>query len=246
MHPFLDQDQILVDLSESLLYVYENTLFYYILIQILLVTQLFTGIFGHKPTAGIVSLSGHFPYSSDKNFLDYLVVGPMCRYAKDLYPLLQIMSGDNAKKLKLDEPILTKNIKIYYRENAGESLSFIPVDAEIQHSMKRALEHFKSNGLVVERANSIDLTDSFEMGLSLLMGIKEIPDLLGYQKDNKLRDHALTEMAKCFIGRSQYTFSSLVVAHMNESRGMIPENKIAKYTEESKELRKKFIVRIFW
>lgn len=153
------------------------------------------------------------------------------------------MSGDNAKKLRLDEPVLTKDIKIYYREDAGDSLSFIPVDAEIQHSMKRALEHFNSNGLSVKRASNIDLSDSFEMGVSLLMGIKEMPDLLGYQKDNKLRDHALTELAKCLIGRSQYTFSSLVMAYMNESRAMIPEHKIAKYTEESKELRQQFIVR---
>lgn len=170
----------------------------------------------------------------------------MCRYAKDLYPLLQIMSGDNAKKLKLDEPIQTKDIKIYYRENTSDSISFIPVDAEIQHSMKRALEHFKSNGLFVERANSIDLTDSFEMGVSLLMGVKELPDLLGNQKDNNLRVHPLTEMAKCLVGRSQYTFASLVVAQMNDSRGMISESRIAKYTEEAKELRKQFIVSGFY
>lgn len=167
----------------------------------------------------------------------------MCRYAKDLYPLLQIMSGDNAKKLKLDEPILTKDIKIYYREDVGDSLSFMSVDVEIQHSMKRALNHFNLNGLSVKRATSINLSDSFEIGVSLLMGIKEMPDLLGYQKDNKLRDHALTEMVKCLIGRSQYTFSSLVVAYLNESRGIISEHKIAQYTEESKEIRQQFIVR---
>lgn len=166
----------------------------------------------------------------------------MCRYAKDLYPLLQIMSGDNAKKLRLDEPVLTKDIKIYYREDAGEALSFVPVDTDIQLSMKRALDHFKSNGLFVKRATHLNLSDSFEIGVSLLLGIKEMPDLLGYRKDNKLRDHAVTEMAKTLIGRSQYTFSSLVMAYMNDSRAMMPEHKIEKYTEESKEIRQQFIV----
>uniref|UniRef100_A0A336LYA9 CSON005017 protein n=1 Tax=Culicoides sonorensis TaxID=179676 RepID=A0A336LYA9_CULSO len=205
------------------------------------IPSLFTGIFGHKPTAGVVSLNGHFPYSSDKNFLNYLVVGPMCRYAKDLYPLLQIMSGDNASKLRLDEPILTKDIKIYYREDVGDSISFMSIDTDIQHAMKRALDHFNSNGLTIKRATSLNLADSFEIGISLLLGIKEMPDLLGYRKDNKLRDSALLEMAKCIVGKSQYTFSSLTMAYINDSRAMMPEHKIAKYTEEAEDLRKEFI-----
>lgn len=75
------------------------------------VPSLFTGIFGHKPTAGVVSLKGHFPNSNDKNFQTYLVVGPMARYAKDLMPLLHIMTDKNPK-LRLEEPFHTKDIKV--------------------------------------------------------------------------------------------------------------------------------------
>lgn len=73
---------------------------------------MFNGIFGHKPTGGLLSLVGHFPNSKDECFLNYLVVGPMCRYAKDLPTLLHIMAGKNAEKLRLNEELNTKDIKV--------------------------------------------------------------------------------------------------------------------------------------
>lgn len=76
------------------------------------VPAMFNGIFGHKPTSGIVSLNGHFPNSSNEYFQKYLVIGPMARYARDLPTLLHIMAGENAFKLKLDEPLYTKDIQV--------------------------------------------------------------------------------------------------------------------------------------
>lgn len=80
------------------------------------VPALFNGIFGHKPTGGLLSVINHFPYSTDEAFSNYLVVGPMCRYAKDLPTLLHIMAGKKADKLRLNEPLYTKDIKVikYY------------------------------------------------------------------------------------------------------------------------------------
>lgn len=77
------------------------------------VPALFNGIFGHKPTGGLLSVKGHFPYSSDECFSNYLVVGPMCRYATDLPTLLHIMAGSKADKLRLNEPLFTKDIKVH-------------------------------------------------------------------------------------------------------------------------------------
>lgn len=73
---------------------------------------MFNGIFGHKPTGGLISIDGHFPSSTDKYFSEYLVLGPMCRYAKDLPTLMHIMAGPNADKLRLTEQLLTKHIKV--------------------------------------------------------------------------------------------------------------------------------------
>lgn len=76
------------------------------------VPSLFNGIFGHKPTGGLLSIINHFPFSADPCFSNYLVVGPMCRYAKDLPTLLHIMAGKKADKLRLNEPLYTKDVKV--------------------------------------------------------------------------------------------------------------------------------------
>lgn len=76
------------------------------------VPALFNGIFGHKPTAHALSIEGHFPTSSDPFLAEVLTVGPMCRYARDLPLLLQIMAGANASKLRLNEPLSTRDIKV--------------------------------------------------------------------------------------------------------------------------------------
>lgn len=75
------------------------------------IPAMFNGIFGHKPTDGLISVNGHFPSSKD-NFRNCLVLGPMCRYAKDLPTLVHLMAGENASKLRLDEPLRTVDIKV--------------------------------------------------------------------------------------------------------------------------------------
>jgi fatty acid amide hydrolase 2 len=52
-----------------------------------------------------VSIDGHFPYATDTKFQNYLVVGPVARYAEDLKPMLSVMAGDKASKLKLHDKV---------------------------------------------------------------------------------------------------------------------------------------------
>lgn len=75
--------------------------------------SLFCGVFGHKPTGGLISVKGHYPYSTkEEDFPYYLQMGPITRFAKDLPLLLQVMAGENAKKLKLTEEIDFQKLKV--------------------------------------------------------------------------------------------------------------------------------------
>lgn len=120
------------------------------------VPAMFNGVFGHKPTAGVISLDGHFPNSPEKGFNQYLTVGPICRYAKDLPTLMHVMAGaENAPKLRLDEPCATKDIRIFYMEDAGFSLVDVPAQAEIKVYMRQAVHHFKRNGLITKQVSCL-------------------------------------------------------------------------------------------
>lgn len=72
----------------------------------------FNGIFGHKPTGGIIANRGHFPDSNDPNCAEYLQMGPMTRFGRDLGLLMQLLVGENDEKLKLLTPVNTKQVKV--------------------------------------------------------------------------------------------------------------------------------------
>ncbi|XP_070493635.1 fatty-acid amide hydrolase 2-B-like [Chironomus tepperi] len=213
----------------------------------------FVGIFGHKPTPGIISIDGHFPTSVDKNFLKFLTIGPMCRYAKDLPTLTYLMSNENSRtQLRLDQPIHTKDIDIYYLTSASEySLSLWNVDELIQRRMLEAVSHFKSNGLNVKRLNSsnnnhhqhgdfIDMNDSLEISICSLCDVEDIPDLLSNNKTSPRKD-LWNEFIKSMFGLSEYTFAALHFYVLHATNGFIPKSRKEHYIKKGKVLREKLI-----
>ena len=57
----------------------------------------FNGVFGHKPSGGLVPGTGQFPFPSTPASCRYLSTGPLCRKAEDLYMLLKILAGPDGK-----------------------------------------------------------------------------------------------------------------------------------------------------
>ena len=64
----------------------------------------FCGIFGHKPTTGIVSNYEQQPVA-ETVLQTFLVTGPMSRFCSDLMPMYRVLAADNASKLKLDDKV---------------------------------------------------------------------------------------------------------------------------------------------
>jgi fatty acid amide hydrolase 2 len=77
----------------------------------------FNGVFGHKPTGGIVPSTGQHPLSPYR----FLGTGPITRFAKDLLPLMEVLSGDDGidpackGSIPLQRSLQTKwsNITVY-------------------------------------------------------------------------------------------------------------------------------------
>lgn len=58
------------------------------------VPALFCGVFGHKPSAGLVPNAGHWPPAS-KASDPLFAIGPLTRRAEDLMPLLRLLAGES-------------------------------------------------------------------------------------------------------------------------------------------------------
>lgn len=96
----------------------------------------FCGIFGHKPSHGLVPLRGHSPPGLDGGPIALAVVGPLARSAADLDLALGVIAGpepDEAKGYRLDLPpprhtdLADYRVLIVDRHPAG-----VPTDDEIR------------------------------------------------------------------------------------------------------------------
>lgn len=72
----------------------------------------FNGIFGHKPSTGTVSSEGQYPSAQSKEQDRLLAIGPMCRYAQDLLPILKVLTNENRGVLRLDDKVDISKIKV--------------------------------------------------------------------------------------------------------------------------------------
>jgi len=79
----------------------------------------------------------------EKDYPDTMcTVGPLCRKAEDLTPFLKVLIGPNVTKLKLDEPVNLKNLKVFYQESSGD-LRASKVNNIMRATLMKAVQHFK-------------------------------------------------------------------------------------------------------
>ncbi|KAG8196358.1 hypothetical protein JTE90_009577 [Oedothorax gibbosus] len=180
----------------------------------------FCGIYGHKPSRGIVSNWGAFPWChltpdrrDTRPTKDFVSTGPMCRYATDLPHLLKVLS-DNDSRLKLDEKVDFKKVKVYYIKEIPGILQGATRD--IKNSIVKAAKHFEETYNTKTIPIFFDeLSDAFEIWLSKFTQV-EAPTVATYIKNQSGSFHPCLEFLKYILGRSNHTlpliFSSFAFA----------------------------------
>ena len=111
----------------------------------------FCGVYGHKPTYGIVPLRGH-AFTPDDAEMDILVGGPLARRAEDLAATLDIIAGADpeahgAWRLDLpDEPrIQLRDFRIAVMTDDA----IYPVDSDTRNAMENVAGHLVAEGATV-------------------------------------------------------------------------------------------------
>uniref|UniRef100_A0A1B6GS16 Amidase domain-containing protein n=3 Tax=Cuerna arida TaxID=1464854 RepID=A0A1B6GS16_9HEMI len=174
---------------------------------------MFTSIYGHRPTPGIVSVEGHYPEESSEQLTDHLVLGPITRYSEDLPLMMRVMAGNQAAKLKLHQKVNLKDLRVYYMTETGSSLSLPPVEKEIKLAIQKAVDYLQTTCKCVQKADFAEFKNSQEISRAVLFNLKNIPDALNEAKhlNNKESPDLWNEILKSFIG--QPAFSSMALIH---------------------------------
>ncbi|KAK5641913.1 hypothetical protein RI129_010460 [Pyrocoelia pectoralis] len=171
----------------------------------------FNGIFGHKPSRGIISQRGQYPKPVSERQQRMLGLGPMCRRAADLLPIFKtIVEKSAVDKLQLNEKVEMKNVKIYYQDSDMGSVMVSRLDPEIKNL-------FKKIGLHFHKAHKVDIKkvtmNRFRNGVSMWMTSMKPGDgpTFGEQLANLNGSISVPlELLKCLFRVSKHTFVAIV------------------------------------
>jgi fatty acid amide hydrolase 2 len=188
----------------------------------------FNGIFGHKPTGGLVPNTGQFPISVNEA-ARYLTSGPLCRRADDLYPLLKIMAGPEGDS---QVPIPGQDQVSYALGKPGEvDLSrirvinvpdngYLKVHKDLQQAQAKAVQALGAAGMRVETVRIPELKDSFFIwGSSLQMaGGATFKELMGEGREVDAWYH----LGLWFLGQSPHTLPAIGLGLLESLQELAP------------------------
>ncbi|XP_062608831.1 fatty-acid amide hydrolase 2-like isoform X2 [Saccostrea cucullata] len=201
----------------------------------------FNGIFGHKPSVGLVPNEDQFPLPTGRD-MELLTTGPMCRYATDLLPLLKVMSGPEAQLAKLDEKVDVKKLRFYTMYDDGGSLLVSHVEPEIKQAQHRVVTYLRDTlGVAVEEINLSKMKYSFEMWAAK-MALSGGTDFATYMANFNGRVNCFVELLKWLVGRSNHTLPAIGLGMSQGLADLTPQTNrknleiLKKLDEELKEI----------
>ena len=200
----------------------------------------FNGVFGHKPTGGLIPSTGQFP-RSEGAALRYYATGPLCRRAEDLGPLTQIMAGPDGRDLScredielIDAPVDVSKLRVY----VIDTNNFIDPTPEIRDGVRRAAHALAQRGCKVERIQIEDLRHSFEIWSSML-GSSDGPsfsELLGEGTPIQV----MREFGKWAARRSPHTLPALALA-LSEKITKVVTGRVEEMISKGNRLREELV-----
>ena len=182
----------------------------------------FNGIFGHKPTGGLVPNTGQYPLL-DHRTTKMLVAGPMARRAEDLMPLLRILAGPDGQDaacvaIPLGDP---KQVSLAGRKviNVVDN-GAVSVSAELRAAQQKALSSLQERGMMAEERRFGALKRQFDIWSATIGDERAVP--FGRLLGNGKRTYPGLEMLKWAVGASEHTWMSIVTALVDPVPHLLP------------------------
>ena len=183
----------------------------------------FNGVFGHKPTGGLVPSTGQYPRAEGSS-MRLMTTGPIARRAEDLYPLLRLLAGPDAqdpscKSMKLGDPaeVDLSTLRVLDIEDNGTT----PVSPELRAGQRRIADFLASKGARVRRERIPALVHSFEIWSAVMAEATHtsFAELLG---DGR-RLNVKRELGRLLVGRSAHTLPALGLAVLEGLAARLPD-----------------------
>ena len=199
----------------------------------------FNGIFGHKPSPLVVPTEGHMPKSTSHTMKEFLGMGPMCRYADDLVPMLKAMAGPKARELGLDEEVDLSYLKIYtVHESHFPFLTSAPINPELMDKQKQICNFLEERFSVEVQEAGIKSFQYSPLIYIAMISYANIKLRSQLEDDSKEKEaiNPLVEIFKCLLGYSKYHWATLTVLGIEHLHNSYP-GALAEFFKKGAEMR---------
>ncbi len=176
----------------------------------------FNGVFGHKPSGGLVPASGQFPQAFGAAAL-MLSTGPLTRSARDLMPLLRLVAGPDAgdplcRRMHLGDPseVDLRGLTVHDVRDAA-SIQGSRVETELLDAQEAAVRALAARGARVRTTSVPGLADALELWSAGMQQRNEdsFGELMGGDGPAMGTWAALKEVPAAVLGRSDFTLPAL-------------------------------------
>jgi fatty acid amide hydrolase 2 len=180
----------------------------------------FCGVFGHKPTNGLVPLTGHYPvYASGPDAAlakrsPFVVIGPIARSARDLMPLLRVMAGPdgvdpNAVPLELTDTAAVEWASMRVHVLDDPDLRFARrATGEVRAAVRGAAHVLRAAGARIERCDPALFRETIDLWAAALRspGTPTLMQAAGLGR----RRAFCSALAASALGRARHTLPLLL------------------------------------
>lgn len=174
----------------------------------------FCGIFGHKPSPGLVPNDGQFPIAEGEA-LNYQCTGPMTRRHEDLEPLLRILAADKASEIGDPASVSFSDMTVHVVTGDG----LWKVDPELAAAQQRAADVLAARGARIVRTTIPQLKRGFDIW-SAMLAAESTPFRTQLAEGGEF--HAWKEIGKLVRRKSEHTFPAVGLAVIERVPEMMP------------------------
>lgn len=197
----------------------------------------FNGIFGHKPTGGLVPNTGQYP-SAKGEALKFLTPGPLSRKAEDLFLILKTIAGPDGKdpvckKFELKDPseVKIENLKVYNIEGNGA----VKVSKELIDAQRKCSKYLLEKVAEVKTIQIKKLKYSLYIWSAMLSEFEEVTftELMGEGK----AINPYKELIKWIFRISPHTLPAISLCLIESLMNIIPSKRVEKILKLGKALK---------
>ncbi|HJL30425.1 MAG TPA: amidase, partial [Polyangiaceae bacterium LLY-WYZ-15_(1-7)] len=188
----------------------------------------FNGVFGHKPTGGLVPNTGQYPATDTPDALRYLTTGPLARRAADLPLLLRVLAGPDgrcagARELPWVDPAEVDVGALRVLDVPFDGVT--PVHPALQAAQARAASGLEALGARVEQPRLDALRHGLEIWSAMLGHANQVSFAARLGQGEPIG--VGRELLRWVFGRSPHTLPALGLAALEPVERLLPRRAAA-------------------